>query len=134
MNPQPLYQPSKLGNRTSATNCTTSGKKNPISIFKNVRHRLLDRNNHLPPNKRWITGHDSSGKSIFKPSPPQLYRGRENIGGVARSYSISQIPCTMKDEADIKAYRNDDPAKEITSFKGTDIVVPNGTGAKSRHR
>lgn len=83
----------------------------------------------LPPNKRWITGHDSNGKSIFKSSPPQLYHGRQNVGGMARSYAVSKIPCIMKDEADVKAYRNEDPKAEATSFKATDIVVPNGTGA-----
>lgn len=83
----------------------------------------------LPPNKRWITGHDSSGKSIFKPSPPQLYHGRQNVGGMARSYAVSKIPCTLADDADMKAYQNSDPKEEVASFKGTDIVIPNGTGA-----
>jgi len=83
----------------------------------------------LPPNKRYITGHDASGKSVFKESPPQLYHGRENVGGMARSYAVSKIPAVLKDEADIKAYRSDDPAQHPTSYKATDIVVPNGTGA-----
>jgi len=83
----------------------------------------------LPPNKRWITGHDASGKSVFKESPPQLYHGRENVGGMARSYAVSKVPAVLKDEADIKAYRNADPAQEQASFKATDIVAPNAAGA-----
>jgi hypothetical protein len=83
----------------------------------------------LPPNKRYILGHDDTGKSIILPSPDQVYHGREETYGVARSYAVSSIPAVLAGDADVKAYIEPDPKQSVTSHLATDIVVANRKGA-----
>lgn len=83
----------------------------------------------LPPNKRYILGHDEAGKSIILPSPDQIYHGREGTGGLARSYAVSSVPAVLADDADVKLYMEPDPKKSVTSHLATDIVVSNQKGA-----
>jgi quercetin dioxygenase-like cupin family protein len=80
----------------------------------------------LPPNRRYICTHDASGASIVHSSPPQLYRGRPGVGGVARSYATASAPTVLKDDVDVSAYLS---TSGPASHKGTDIVVPTGQGA-----
>ncbi|KAF2471572.1 uncharacterized protein BDR25DRAFT_367270 [Lindgomyces ingoldianus] len=80
----------------------------------------------LPPNRRYICTHESSGKSIVHSSPPQLYHGRAGVGGMARSFSTSTVPAILKADADVNAYLSTSGA---SSHKGTDIVSPTGQGA-----
>jgi hypothetical protein len=83
----------------------------------------------LPPNKRYILGHDEAGKSIILPSPEQLYHGREGAGGLARSYAVSSVPAVLAGDTDVKAYMEPDPQKSVTSHLAKDIVVANQKGA-----
>jgi hypothetical protein len=83
----------------------------------------------LPPNKRYILGHDEAGKSIILPSPDQIYHGREGTGGLARSFAVSSVPAVLAGDADVKAYMEPDPNKSVTSHLATDIVVANQKGA-----
>lgn len=83
----------------------------------------------LPPNKRYILGHDEAGKSIILPSPDQIYHGREGAGGLARSFAVSSVPAVLAGDADVKAYMEPDPQKSVTSHQATDIVVANRKGA-----
>ena len=83
----------------------------------------------LPPNKRYILGHDEAGKSIILPSPEQLYHGREGAGGLARSYAVSSVPAVLAGDADVEAYMEPDPQKSVTSHLAKDIVVANQKGA-----
>ena len=83
----------------------------------------------LPPNKRYILGHDEAGKSIILRSPEQLYHGREGAGGLARSYAVSSVPAVLAGDADVEAYMEPDPQKSVTSHLAKDIVVANQKGA-----
>ena len=83
----------------------------------------------LPPCKRYILGHDDSGKSIILPSPEQIYHGREGAGGLARSYAVSSVPAVLAGDADVKGYMEPDPDQSVTSHLARDIVVANQKGA-----
>ncbi|KAF2490941.1 hypothetical protein BU16DRAFT_543227 [Lophium mytilinum] len=77
----------------------------------------------LPPNKRYILTHTPAGVSVVHSSPPQLYHGREGVGGMARSYATSTLPPILANDADITAYLAENgPA----SHKGTNIVIGPG--------
>jgi len=81
----------------------------------------------LPPNKRYICTHDSSGKSIFLSSPEQLYRGSPGTGGVARSFAVGSIPAILKNDEDIRKYLDPNVEQNPLSHKATDIVIPHTT-------
>lgn len=80
----------------------------------------------LKPVKRYITTHDAAGKSIYAPSPEVLFRGAGKRGAIARSYSVANIPATLEDEADIKAYLSG--PESVASFQRPEIVVPSEGG------
>jgi hypothetical protein len=82
---------------------------------------------NLPPNKRYICGHDASGKSIFLPSPEQLYRGAPGTGGVARSFAVGTVPAILTNDEDVRKYLDPNKDQNTLSFKATDIVIPNST-------
>jgi hypothetical protein len=75
----------------------------------------------LPPNKRYICTHDIHGKSIYAPSPAQLYADAGAGLGLAHSYSIPSVPVKMENDVDIEAYKSQG---SLNSFKSTHIVVP----------
>lgn len=80
----------------------------------------------LPPNKRYILTHDKTGKSIIHSSPPQLYYGGPDLGGVARSFSTATVPARLKGDEDVDAYL----AKEgPTSYTAREIVVATKQGS-----
>jgi hypothetical protein len=78
----------------------------------------------LPPNRRYICTHDSSGKSIFHSSPAQLYHGRAGVGGMGRSYALSSIPAILKNDEDVKKYLDPNPESNPVSHVASDIVIP----------
>ncbi|KAF1815074.1 hypothetical protein P152DRAFT_456108 [Eremomyces bilateralis CBS 781.70] len=80
----------------------------------------------LPPCRRYICSHTPDGKSVFLPSPEQIYRGRDGVGGVARSYSVETVPAKLADDQDVKAYLS--PHGDV-SHLGQNIVVPNLKGS-----
>jgi hypothetical protein len=82
---------------------------------------------NLPPNKRYICTHDSSGKSIFLSSPEQIYRGAPGTGGVARSFAVGSVPANLKNDDDVHKYLDPNKEQNPLSYKATDIVVPNTT-------
>ncbi|EME86975.1 uncharacterized protein MYCFIDRAFT_122414, partial [Pseudocercospora fijiensis CIRAD86] len=45
----------------------------------------------------------------------------EDLGGMARSYSVGSVPAVLEDGIDIKAYQAEDG---VTSFRRRDIVPP----------
>ncbi|SMR62177.1 unnamed protein product [Zymoseptoria tritici ST99CH_1E4] len=71
--------------------------------------------------KRYITTHNSAGKSIYADSPAQVYNYNPGFGGMARSYSVGSVPAVLTADADVEAYRSDDA---VTSYKRRDIVLP----------
>lgn len=77
----------------------------------------------LRPNKRYITTHDASGKSVYAESPDQEYSVSEEFGGIARSFALEKPPAYFSNEADIKNYRSDG---STASYKMRNIVVPGG--------
>jgi hypothetical protein len=79
---------------------------------------------NLPPNKRYICTHDSSGKSVFLSSPEQLYRGAPGTGGVAKSFAVGSVPAVLKNDEDIQKYLDPNKEQNPLSYKATDIVVP----------
>jgi len=83
----------------------------------------------LPPCYRHIATHDVNGKSIYHPSPPQVYTPIPGTGGLARSFSVGTVPAILEDEKDIKAYSISDPSESMTSFKDQNIVGPSPSGA-----
>lgn len=70
----------------------------------------------LRPNKRYITTHDSKGKSVYAQSPEQVY-----FGPMARSYAIDSVPANLTNEADIEAYTAE---TGVTSYRTKGIVPP----------
>ena len=75
----------------------------------------------LKPCKRYICTHDNNGRSVYTESPDQVFNVRPNVGGLARSFSVSSVPANLTDDADIKAYRaNEGP----TSYTRQEIVNP----------
>jgi hypothetical protein len=76
--------------------------------------------NTLPPNKRYIATHNIQGKSIYAPSPAQLYLGAGDAG-MAHSYSVPSVPVVMENDVDYKTYLSEG---NINSQKSTHIVVP----------
>ena len=79
----------------------------------------------LPLLKRHIASHDANGKSIYTTSPAQQFIAIPGVGGLARSYSVSGVPATLTDDADLKAYLSSD-ANQVTSWTQPNIVTPNG--------
>ena len=77
----------------------------------------------LRPNKRYITTHDASGRSIYAESPEQAFASNGAGGGFARSFALEGLPVNFADEEDIKKYLSKD---STASFKKHDIVVPGG--------
>lgn len=79
----------------------------------------------LKPCKRYIATHDRNGKSKYADSPEQVFTVVPDVGGMARSYAVSSVPADLKNDVDIKAYRQEDGP---TSFKRPNIV-PTQPGA-----
>lgn len=75
----------------------------------------------LKPCKRYIATHDANGRSVYAESPEQVFHAVENVGGMARSYSVSSVPAVLENGADIKAYQAEEGA---TSFRRREIVLP----------
>jgi quercetin dioxygenase-like cupin family protein len=76
----------------------------------------------LRPNKRFITGHDTHGKSIYLPSPEQSYRLLPT-SAMARSYALTQLPAILKNDQDVKDYTS---KTSTAGFSKRDIVIPGG--------
>lgn len=75
---------------------------------------------------RYVTSHDSNGKSVFTPSPELLYYDRGGYG-VSRSYAVSKVPAILREDQDLKEYLTDDRASESSYIHaGVRIVVPGG--------
>lgn len=87
---------------------------------------LTEQVTDLPPSRRYICTHDSSGKSVLYSQPSQKYHGRSGVGGMARSYAVSSVPAVLKDNVDIQDY---EATSGVTSYLGTEIVSPNQKGA-----
>lgn len=77
----------------------------------------------LRPHKRYITSHDSNGKSIYIDSPDQAYNEVEGFGWVARSFATESVPVVMEDEADVKNYKGTESSASVSKF---DIAIPTG--------
>ena len=77
----------------------------------------------LSPCKRYIATHDANGKSVYTESPPQQYAPVPNVGGVARSYSVSSVPAKLTGDEDMKAYLS---KEGLTSWTQPAIVTPMG--------
>ncbi|KAH0831436.1 hypothetical protein AYO21_06434 [Fonsecaea monophora] len=77
----------------------------------------------LPPVKRHIATHDANGKSVYLDSPAQQYFPVPNVGGLARSFSVSSVPAKLENDEDVKAYLGTDGP---TSWTSPNIVTPNG--------
>ncbi|KAF7196961.1 Ascochitine biosynthesis cluster protein 2, partial [Pseudocercospora fuligena] len=75
----------------------------------------------LKPCKRYIATHDVNGRSVYAESPEQVFHAVQDVGGMARSYSVSSVPAILENGADIKAYQAEDGA---TSFRRREIVLP----------
>ncbi|KAK5124569.1 hypothetical protein LTR85_001786 [Meristemomyces frigidus] len=75
----------------------------------------------LRPCKRYITTHNSDGKSVYEASPGQVFNVAPNFGGMARSYAVDPVPANLTDDSDIKAYK---AADGVTSYKRGEIVLP----------
>ncbi|KAM3421155.1 hypothetical protein BST61_g1567 [Cercospora zeina] len=57
----------------------------------------------LRPTKRYITTHDSTGKSVYHNStPPDLIPKKS---GLTRSYSVASVPAVLENEVDIAAFK-----------------------------
>lgn len=91
-----------------------------------IRTEHIKMTSSLPPNKRYIATHDANGKSVYAPSPDQVYRSAGNAGSIARSYSVANIPVEMGHEEDIKAYLAG--PESVSSFQRPEIVVPTEGG------
>ena len=79
----------------------------------------------LPTLHRHIATHDKAGKSIYTTSPAQQFIKLPGVGGFARSYSVSSVPATLTNDADMKSYLSDDTA-EPTSWTQPNIVTDGG--------
>ena len=77
----------------------------------------------MRPNKRYIAGHDSSGKSIYLDSPDQTYTPSEGFGWLARSFAVESVPVVMKDDVDVQNYNGSTSA---ASVQKRDIAIPGG--------
>jgi len=78
----------------------------------------------LPPCRRYICTHDSSGKSVFHSSPDQIYRGADGIGGMARSFTTGSVPAILKGDQDVEKYLDSNASENPLSHKTMDIVIP----------
>ncbi len=81
----------------------------------------------LPPCHRYISTHDSEGKSIFHPASdaPQLYYGVSGLGKTSRSFAVSSVPANLTHDVDVSTYLS--KASE-TSHLRREIAQPNGKG------
>ena len=81
----------------------------------------------LPPCHRYISTHDSEGKSIFHPASdtPQLYYSVDGLGETSRSFAVSSVPANLTDDVDVSAYLSETGE---TSLLRREIAQPNGKG------
>ncbi|OQV07132.1 Cupin domain-containing protein [Cladophialophora immunda] len=77
----------------------------------------------LPPVKRYIATHDANGKSVYLDTPPQQYFPVPDVGGLARSFSVSSVPAKLENDEDVKAYLGKEGP---TSWTSPSIVTPAG--------
>lgn len=75
----------------------------------------------LPPCNRHIATHDENGKSVYAPFLPQQYT-KVGAGGVARSWSVANVPANLTNDADVKAYLAG--PESVSSRSRPEIVVP----------
>lgn len=80
----------------------------------------------LPPNHRYITSHNSDGKSVHIDAPQQKWRERPGLGFFARSYAVANVPAILAKDADIQAYLAG--SESVTSVEREDIVIPTEDG------
>lgn len=80
----------------------------------------------LPPCRRYISTHDSDGKSTFHSASdvPQLYHD-VTLGRISRSFAVSSVPATLTDNVDVSAYLS--KTGENSHLRRA-IVQPNGQG------
>jgi hypothetical protein len=76
----------------------------------------------LRPNKRFITGHNAQGNSIYLDAPEQSYRMFPD-SAMARSYALAQIPAVLKNDKDVVEYTG---KSSVAGFSKSSIVVPGG--------
>ncbi|KPI40978.1 uncharacterized protein AB675_10904 [Cyphellophora attinorum] len=79
--------------------------------------------NTLPPNKRYISGHNDQGRSIYLNSPDQALAQIPGFGHMARSFATSSIPAIMENDVDVRNYSG---TSSEASFNRPDIVIPTG--------
>ena len=73
--------------------------------------------------KRYICTHDANGKSIYVPSPDQVYIPAPGVGGLAHSFAVSSIPANLTNDADINAYKS---REGNSSHRSKEIVNSDG--------
>lgn len=93
--------------------------------------------------RRYITGHDASGKAIYLDSPPLLWaKGGDAIAG-SHSYAVDKVPADLTGEEDLNSYLSSDPSNPVSHLVvratvpgGVNWVVTNlAPGAQTRmHR
>lgn len=76
---------------------------------KKASELVTSMNLDLRPTQRYITAHDSNGKSVFSPSPELLYFNRGSYG-VGWNYAVDRVPCVLQDNKDLQAFLTDDSA------------------------
>ncbi|KAF2209449.1 hypothetical protein CERZMDRAFT_100243 [Cercospora zeae-maydis SCOH1-5] len=72
----------------------------------------------LRPCKRYITTHDSTGKSVYHSTPPDLISKKS---GLTRSYSVASVPAVLENEVDIAAFK---AATGAASHRAPGVVPP----------
>lgn len=84
---------------------------------------LVESVSELPTARRYITTHDAEGKSVFAETPALLYHPIGKIGGAARSWAAQSVPAQLGEDADLKAYYDEE---SITSYNKKAITIETG--------
>ena len=81
----------------------------------------------LSPCHRYISTHDSEGKSILHPASdtPHLCYSIAGLGETSRSFAVSSVPANLADDVDVSAYLS---KTAETSLLRREIAQPNGKG------
>lgn len=83
--------------------------------------------NNLRTPTRYITTHDSFGKSILTSNNILFFR--EFAGGItSRAYAVPSVPVQLSNDQDLQSYQSEDGEKHATSYTlaGRQTTVPNG--------
>lgn len=92
--------------------------------------------------RRYITGHDASGKAVYLDSPPLLWAQGGDIAG-AHSYAVDTVPAELDGDKDLSSYLSTDTSNPVSHLivratvpDGVNWVVTNlAPGAQTRmHR